>query len=305
MFSPTSRTHTTRPTPDPGALLARRLTRLDRRLTELDSVVVAFSGGADSALLLAAAVRALGPGRVLAATGDSASLSRRERGAVRDIAGGIGARHTFVDTHELESPGYRDNSRSRCWFCKDELITRLMKLAAEHGLAHVATGTNADDLSDPFRPGIRAAALHGAVTPLAEAGLTKDQVRAASRAWGLVTWDKPASPCLSSRIAYGLTITRERLGRVDAAEHALREALRHAGIEASDLRVRDLGDSALIEVDRPTVPEVAACQEALDAVLGAGFTSVTVDPRGFRSGALNETARPARPARNNVTTRER
>ncbi|WP_327358960.1 ATP-dependent sacrificial sulfur transferase LarE [Streptomyces sp. NBC_01304] len=280
-------------------LLTERLALLDRRLTELGSVVVAFSGGADSALLVAAAVRALGPGRVIAATGDSASLSQRERGAVRDLAGELGAAHSFVDTHELDTAGYRDNSRSRCWFCKDELVKRLQELATEAGFAHVATGTNADDLSDPFRPGIRAAALHGAVTPLADAGLTKDQVRAASRAWSLVTWDKPAAPCLSSRIAYGLTITRERLRRVDTAEHSLRTILRRAGIDTYDLRVRDRGDSALIEVDPAAVPEVAACQEGLDAVLRAGFASVAVDPRGFRSGSLNETAH------NTPTTRGR
>ena len=267
--------------------LAERLAELHRLLAALGSVVVAFSGGADSALLLAAAVRALGSDRVLAATGDSASLSVRERGAVRDVARRLGAEHVFVDTHELESAGYRENSRSRCWFCKDELAGRLGELAAARGLAHVATGTNADDLADPFRPGIRAAAGRGAVTPLADAGLTKAQVRAASRAWSLPTWDKPASPCLSSRVAYGLTITRDRLARVDAAEQALRDSLRRAGIGSYDLRVRDLGERALIQVDRSAVAAVTGCAEALEAVRLAGFAAVEVDPNGFRSGSLN------------------
>ncbi|WP_405591286.1 ExsB family transcriptional regulator [Streptomyces sp. NBC_01190] len=249
--------------------------------------MVAFSGGADSALLLAAAVRALGPDRVLAATGGSASLSRRERGAVREITGALGAEHTFVATHELDAAGYRENSRARCWFCKDELVTRLLEVAARRGLARVATGTNADDLADPFRPGIQAAARHGVVTPLADAGLTKEQVRTASREWDLPTWDKPASPCLSSRIVHGLAISRERLARVDAAEQALRESLRRAGIDAYDLRVRDLGDRAVIQVDRSAVPEVQACTEALAAVRGTGFDSVEVDPAGFASGSLN------------------
>jgi uncharacterized protein len=287
MTQPTSSTGTP-PATHGDEVLAGRLDALHRRLAELGSVVVAFSGGADSALLLAAAVRTLGPDRVIAATGDSASLSQRERGAVRNVARQLGADHTFTDTHELRADGYRENSRSRCWFCKDELAARLGELAAGLGFAHVATGTNADDLADPFRPGIRAAALRGVVTPLADAGLTKDQVRAASREWGLPTWDKPASPCLSSRVAYGLTITRERLARVDAAEQALRDSLQRAGIDSYDLRVRDLGDRALIQVDRSAVTDVAACQEALDAVRRTGFASVEVDPRGFRSGSLNQ-----------------
>ncbi|WP_405581928.1 ExsB family transcriptional regulator [Streptomyces sp. NBC_01190] len=278
----------------PSDPLTSRLDALHRRLTGLGSVVVAFSGGADSALLLAAAIRALGPDRVLAATGDSASLSDTERGAVRDIARELGARHTFVTTRELDTPGYRDNSRARCWFCKDELVARLLELATTAELAHVAVGTNADDLLDPFRPGIRAAAALGAVTPLADAGLTKDQVRAASRRWDLSTWQKPASPCLSSRIAYGLTITRDRLTRVAAAEAGLRASLRRAGIDSADLRVRDLGDRALIQVALPAVPAVLACPEALAAVRASGFPAVEVDPRGFRSGSLNEV--PAGPA---------
>ncbi|MGW0087023.1 ATP-dependent sacrificial sulfur transferase LarE [Streptomyces sp. NPDC003393] len=274
--------------PHHGDVPARQLDDLHRRLLALGSLVVAFSGGADSTLLLAAALRALGPDRVLAATGDSASLPGRERDAVREIAGTLGARHTFVATRELQVAGYRENSRSRCWYCKDELTGRLLAVAADEGLARVATGTNADDLTDPFRPGVRAAAQRGVVTPLADAGLTKDQVRAASRAWKLPTWDKPASPCLSSRVAYGLTVTRERLARVEAAETALREELRRAGIGTYDLRVRDLGERALVQVDAPAVLAVTSCVQALNAVRAAGFASVEVDPRGFRSGSLND-----------------
>lgn len=283
--------------PAPGAAhtaedpdLGPRLEDLRTRLTGLDSLLVAFSGGADSTLVVAAAARALGPGRVLAATGDSASLSERERAAVRTIAGDLGVRHAFVSTHELERAGYRRNARSRCWFCKTELLDRLRAFATAEGIGAVATGTNADDLVDPFRPGIKAAAAQGALTPLADAGLTKAQVRAASRLWGLATWSKPASPCLSSRIAYGLTVTRERLSRVEQAEEALRGALLDAGIASADLRVRDLGDRALIQVDPPAVPAVLGCAPALAAVRAAGFGHVEVDPLGFRSGSLNTMA---------------
>jgi uncharacterized protein len=223
----------------------------------------------------------------VAATGDSPSLANGEREAVRRIAAELGAPHVFVDTDELATAGYRENSRSRCWFCKDELITRLRGYATGHGLAHVATGTNADDLADRFRPGIRAASQLGALTPLANAGLTKKQVRAAARRWGLTIWDKPASPCLSSRVAYGVPITPERLARVDAAEAALRAVLRSAGIDSYDLRVRDLGRQALIQVDGPVVAAVRACPAALDAVRAAGFEAVDVDPAGFRTGYLN------------------
>ena len=277
---------TTRPVHE-DAELAERLEKLHTRLAALDSLVVAFSGGADSTLVVAAAVRALGPDRVIAATGDSASLAERERDAVHAVAHGLGARHAFVATHELREPGYRRNEQSRCWFCKTELLNRLRDFAAEQGMRHIATGTNADDLLDPFRHGIKAAAALGALTPLADAGLTKAQVRAVGNEWGLATWNKPASPCLSSRVAYGLTISPGRLARVDRAEEALRGALQDNGITSDDLRVRDLGDRALVQVDPSAVPAVLACDRVLDAVRRTGFERAEVDPLGFRSGSLN------------------
>jgi uncharacterized protein len=192
-------------------------------------------------------------------------------------------------THELTRAGYRANSGARCGHCKSELLDTLTPLASELGLAVVATGTNADDAAAGFRPGIAAAAARGAVTPLLDAGLTKAQVREASRRWGLSTWDKPAAACLSSRIAYGVPVDREGLQRVERAELRLREALGECGIDVRDLRVRDLGENrARVEVDADAVAAVSASSAAADAVRQSGFTAVEVDPRGFRSGSMNE-----------------
>ena len=266
-----------------------RLAALEARLRAVGSVVVAFSGGADSAFLLAAAVRALGQDRVLAATAVSPSLPRRELLAARRFAESLGVRHVAPRTHEMARPGYRANDGDRCYFCKAELLDVLAPVAVREGFAAVATGTNADDAAAGFRPGIRAAAERDAVTPLLDAGLTKAQMREASRRWGLSTWDKPAAACLSSRIAYGLEITPGRLARVDRAEASLRSVLDAAGIAVRSLRVRDLGDDvARIEVDRELVDAVAGLPRASAAVLAAGFASAHIDPAGFRSGAMNE-----------------
>jgi uncharacterized protein len=185
----------------------------------------------------------------------------------------------------MEREGYRTNAGDRCAFCKAELLDVLGPLAEEHGYDGVATGTNADDARAGFRPGIAAASDRGALTPLLDAGLTKDQIRAASRAWDLPTWDKPAAACLSSRVAYGVEITPARLARVEQAEAAVRRALEDAGHRVANVRVRDLGDVARVEVDRELVEAVA---EHLDGVRAAGFSEVEVDPLGFRSGSMNE-----------------
>jgi uncharacterized protein len=267
-------------------LLTERLARLEKRLQELGSVLVAFSGGADSALVLAAAVRALGPDRVVAATAISPSLPARELDDAKAFAASLGVRHLTPSTDELSRDGYRANAGDRCFFCKAELLDVLSPLAADQGLAYVVTGTNADDALAGFRPGIRAASERGAATPLLDAGLTKAQVRAASRQWGLATWDKPAAACLSSRIAYGVEVTASRLSRVERAETALRLALAGAGLAPRDLRVRDLGDRARVEIDAELVESLTERPELLAAV--DGFEMVEVDPRGFRSGAMND-----------------
>ena len=266
--------------------LRRRTADLDDRLRDLRSVMVAFSGGADSAFLLAAAVRALGPHRVVAATAVSPSLPAAELDQARAFARELGVRHVTPATDELSRPGYAENGSDRCFHCKAELLGVLTPLAADLDVEAVATGTNADDARDRFRPGIRAADLAGAVTPLRDAGFTKEEVRAVSRAWGLATADKPAAACLSSRVAYGIEISRDRLGRIERAERALRTSLASAGLRVRDLRVRDLGDRARVEVDRDLVHELERRPELLDAV--SGFDHVEVDPRGFRSGSMND-----------------
>lgn len=268
-------------------LLDVRLDALEADLRERGSVLVAYSGGADSAFLLAAAVRALGPDRVVAATGYSHSLPQVERDPARDFAASFGVEVLTPATHEMQREGYRANGADRCYFCKAELLDVLGPLAAERGLAHVATGTNADDAVAGFRPGIRAAAERGAIAPLRDAGLTKAQVRAASRRWGLPTWDKPAAACLSSRVAYGVEVTPYRLGRVERAEAAVRAALADAGL--LNLRVRDLGDRASVEIDAALLPLAPEVEEAvLSGVRAAGFDEALVDRRGFRSGSMNE-----------------
>jgi uncharacterized protein len=268
-------------------LLELRLDALAADLRDRGSVLVAYSGGADSAFLLAAAVRALGAGKVAAATGYSHSLPAVERDPAREFAEALGVEVLTPETREMERAGYRANGADRCYFCKAELIDVLAPIADERGLAHVATGTNADDAVAGFRPGIRAAAERGAITPLRDAGLTKAQIREASRRWDLPTWDKPAAACLSSRVAYGIEVTPYRLGRVERAEAAARDLLEGAGLV--NLRVRDLGDRASVEIDAALLPLASEVEaELLDAVRRAGFDAAGVDARGFRSGSMND-----------------
>jgi uncharacterized protein len=264
-----------------------RLEALAAQLAPLPGVLVAFSGGVDSGVVLAAAVRALGADRVVAATAVSPSLPASEREGAAAFGSSLAVRHEFPRTDELSREGYRANAGNRCAFCKTELVDVLTPLAARLGIADVVTGTNADDLTAGFRPGIAAAAARGAWAPLARAGMTKDDVRAAARRWDLPLADKPAAACLASRIAYGVPVTAEGLARVEHAEADLRAALTAAGLPVRDLRVRDLGgDTARVEVDAARVLELTGRPELLAAV--RGFARVEVDPRGFRSGSMNE-----------------
>jgi uncharacterized protein len=264
-----------------------RLAALAAELAPLPGVLVAFSGGVDSGVVLAAAVRALNADLVVAATAVSPSLPASEREGAAAFGASLGVRHEFPRTDELSREGYRANAGDRCAFCKTELVDVLTPLAARLGIADVVTGTNADDVTAGFRPGIAAAAARGAWAPLARAGMTKDDVRAAARRWGLPLADKPAAACLASRIAYGVPVTAEGLARVEHAEADLRTALAAAGLPVRDLRVRDLGgDTARVEVDAVRVPDLTGRPDLLAAV--RGFARVEVDPRGFRSGSMNE-----------------
>lgn len=250
--------------------------------------LVAFSGGVDSSVALAAAVRALGAGNVAAVTAVSPSLPAAELRAARDLAAGLGVTHYTPPTHELEVDGYRQNGPRRCYFCKSVLLETARALAARRGYRTIVTGTNASDAAAGFRPGIRAAAERGARTPLADLRLDKPAVRAIARHWALPTWDKPAAACTASRIAYGITVTRDRLARVERAEAAVRRSLGACGHRVRDLRVRDLGDAVRLEVDADLVHPASADPRVLEAIRAAGFPEAPVRVEPFRSGSMND-----------------
>ncbi|WP_372664463.1 ExsB family transcriptional regulator [Amycolatopsis kentuckyensis] len=242
--------------------------RLLEQVRALGAVAVAFSGGVDSALVLAAAVRALPGGRVLAAIADSPSLARAELAAARGIAAGLGVELAEVPTGELDVPGYRDNAGDRCYFCKRTVLDAIGALALRRGFAHVATGTHADDHRALHRPGLRAARELSVVEPLAAAGLGKAEVRALAAAWSLPVADKPSTPCLASRISVGVPVSLGRLGLVERAEIAVGARLAEAGIRPHDLRVRLLGRGFRVEVDGPAHGAVAARPGLAAAVVG-------------------------------------
>jgi len=248
---------------------------------------VAFSGGVDSSVLLALAARALGPARVVALLGVSPSLAVDERLAAHEVARAVGVPVVEVTTAEGDDEAYRANGPDRCYFCKNELFTRISaEVVAAHGLTAVAYGENADDSRRPDRPGARAAREHGVLTPLADAGLDKAAVRRIARALALPSADKPAAPCLASRIPHFEEVTPHKLAQVDAAEAALRR------LGLTDLRVRHHGDVARVEVGVDDVPAVATDplrQAVIDAVRSAGFRYVALDLAGIQSGSFTLT----------------
>ena len=257
--------------------------RLREIFRELDSVIVAYSGGVDSSYVAYVANAELGP-RAVCITGQSASLPEYQRAEIDEVVRKFGFQHEIIQTEELENPGYRANNADRCFFCKDELYTKLETVARTRGIENIVDGSTVDDLGD-YRPGRRAASQHAVRSPLIEAGLSKSEVRELSRRVELPTWDKPASPCLSSRIAYGTTVTIERLSKVDRGEEILREfGFREFRVRHHDQLVRI--EIAPAEMDR--VLRKVLIAELAQRFRELGFKYVTLDLEGFRSGSMNE-----------------
>ncbi|MEM9567404.1 MAG: ATP-dependent sacrificial sulfur transferase LarE [Cyanobacteria bacterium P01_E01_bin.34] len=267
--------------------LQQKYNRLRHLFTSMDCVLVAYSGGIDSTLVAKVAWDALGE-RLLAITAVSPSLMPEDLDEAVEQAIEIGFRHELVDTHEMDNPDYASNPINRCYFCKSELHDTLKPLGLERGYPYVVDGVNADDLQD-YRPGVQAAKERGARSPLAEVGMTKLEVRQLSRHLGLPWWDKPAQPCLSSRFPYGEAITVEKLARVAAGERYLRQ------LGWRQVRVRSEQDTARIELAPDAIAEFVATADLsalVQAFKQAGFTYVSLDLEGYRSGKLNQALSP-------------
>ena len=249
----------------------------------LGSVVVAYSGGVDSSYVAYVANAELGP-RALCITGQSASVPSYMQTEIERVVSDFGFRHEVIQTEELDNPSYQANNSDRCYFCKDELYGKLEAIAASRGIEAIVDGSTTDDIND-FRPGRQAAKQHAVRSPLIEVGMSKNEVRELSRRAGLPTWDKPASPCLSSRIAYGTTVTIERLSKVDRGEEILREfGFREFRVRHHDTLVRlEISPAEMDRVLRKEVVEQIAAR-----FRELGFKYVTLDLEGFRSGSMNE-----------------
>ncbi|MGC9453290.1 MAG: ATP-dependent sacrificial sulfur transferase LarE [Phycisphaerae bacterium] len=265
--------------------LREKLDKCRAELGRLSSMVVAFSGGTDSSLLLALAADTVGTENVLAARAVSTIFPQRERKSARDLARRLGVEFVEFETPQISDPSFSANPTDRCYYCKSRLLSRLKNLAAERNLAAVVTGSHADDEMD-YRPGARAEREMGISSPLLTAGLTKDDIRKAARAMGLPNWNAPSNACLATRIPYGERITAEKLNRVEKAEQFLQDM----GFEVC--RVRDHGGLARIELATEELPRAVHNRAKITSALKSfGYTYVTLDIEGHRSGSMNEALR--------------